>query len=305
MATDPFSPFDSVNGNPVTIVFGTFNYREIIRKWINHAESSCDHWRIICLDQKLVGWLNEIGHSACAVYYYDLFPDMPQYDLDNMSKTSRAKTIFTMIRPKLWRTLADSGRDFIHSDADAFWLQDPRPWLAQHTDFDLLISQGTACPTAQFARHHFVLCAGFFFCRANVRTQNYFRRVEAAKRDDQLTMNELLLYDPNMRWQIHQPTAYYANYSDGTWHKTTTVLRHVPVPMYILRKWLSQHHHRKLLLLVTRFTFFIYISSKIIKGSTSNGLTVGVIPMHLVSRIKQAPAPSTTPLVLHTSDNKD
>ena len=307
MTTDLFSPFDPVNGNPVTIVFGTFNYREIIRKWINHAESSCDHWRIICLDQKLVGWLNEIGHSACAVYYYDLFPDMPQYDLDNMSKTSRAKTIFTMIRPKLWRTLADSGRDFIHSDADAFWLQDPRPWLAQHTEFDLLISQGTVWPIAQFIRHHFVLCAGFFFCRANARTQNYFRRVEAAKQDDQLTMNELLLYDPNMRWQIHQPTTWRnktGEYTGDPWHKTTTVLRHTPPRLFHIRKWLSQHYLKMLCPLINRFIDFIYISPEIIKGSASDGFTVGVIPMHLVTRIKQKPAPSTNPLVAHTCGNK-
>ena len=64
MAKDPFSPFDPVNGNPVTIVFGTFNYRNIIHKWINYAKSSCDHWRIICMDQELVGWLNEIGHGV-------------------------------------------------------------------------------------------------------------------------------------------------------------------------------------------------------------------------------------------------
>ena len=81
MAADPFSSFNPINGMPVTIVFGTFNYRETIREWIKHASSSCEHWRIICLDQELVGWLNEIGHSTCLVYFYDLFPDAPHYNL--------------------------------------------------------------------------------------------------------------------------------------------------------------------------------------------------------------------------------
>ena len=305
MTADLFSPFDPVNGNPVTIVFGTFNYRNTIHKWIDHAESSCDHWRIICLDQELVGWLNEIGHGACAVYYYDLFPDMPKYD---RSKGSWAETIFAIIRPKLWRELADSGRDFIHSDADAFWLQDPRPWLMQHTEFDLLISQGTVWPIPQFIRHHFVLCAGFFFCRANMRTQNYLRRVEAAEQDDQLVMNELLLHDPNMRWQIDQPTILRnktGNYTAGPWYKTTTVPRHTPPWMFHIRGWLSQHYLKMLCPLINRFIDFIYISPEIIKGNASDGLTVGVIPMHLVTRIKRKPAPSTNPLVTHTCSNKN
>ena len=303
MATDPFSTFDPVNGNPVTIVFGTFNYRRIIRKWINHAESSCDHWRIICLDQELVGWLNEIGHGSRAVYFYDLFPNMHQYGLDNM----RGCIIFRKIRPQLWCALADSGRDFIHSDADAFWLQDPRPWLLKHTAFDLLISQGTFSPMPQFARHHFVLCAGFFFCRANARTQDYFRRVKKAKMIDQLVMNKLLLHDPNMRWQIHQPAIFWSKTGRlrHPLYKTTTVLRYTPIWLFNFRKWLSRRHYLKMLCpLINRFIFFIYISSEVIKGSASDGLTVGVIPMHLVTRIKQEPVPSTLPLVSHEFNNK-
>ena len=173
MAVDPFSPFDPVNGTPVTIVFGTFNYRNVINKWINHALSTCNHWRIICLDQELVDWLNEMGHGSCAVYLYDLFPDMTRHKLNNLDKKSRAKVIFSL-RKKLFYALAESGRDFIHSDADAFWLRDPRPWLAQYAEFDLLISQGTYGPRSQLVRHHFTLCVGFFLCRSNASNSTLF-----------------------------------------------------------------------------------------------------------------------------------
>ena len=52
------SAFDAVNGAPVTIVFGTFNYRETLRCWIELAVGgACDHWRIVCMDEELVRWM--------------------------------------------------------------------------------------------------------------------------------------------------------------------------------------------------------------------------------------------------------
>ncbi len=283
MATDLFSPFDPLNGTPVTIVFGTFNYRDVINKWINHALSTCDHWRIICLDQELVSWLNEMGHGTCAVYLHDLFPDMTRHNLDNSDKKPRAKVIFSL-RKKIFYALAESGRDFIHSDADAFWLQDPRPWLKQHTEFDLLVSQGSFSPKPQFSRHRFTLCAGFFLCRANVRTKNYFRQVAEAKwYFDQKSMNEVLLNDPEAYWQMRQPSVWSSSTGEigGKWQKTLS-----PGRPYRLR---SLHN-------------YIFISPEIIKGKFSNGLTVGVIPMHLVTRINyQWP---TSPFVVHIYANK-
>ena len=123
ISADPFAVFDPANEKPVTIAFGSFNYRSAIHRWIDHASSSCDHWRIVCIDKELVDWLNEIGHGNRAVYFYDLFPDMPLHDSNHKLK----KYLFATARPKLWRALVDSGRDFIHSDADAFWLKDPYP----------------------------------------------------------------------------------------------------------------------------------------------------------------------------------
>ena len=280
MAVDPFSQLDPINGTPVTIVFGTFNYRDVINKWINHALSICDHWRIICLDQELVDWLNEMGYGTNAVYLYDVFPDMTRHNLNNLEKNSRVRIIFTL-RKKLFYALAKSRRDFIHSDADAFWLQDPRPWLAQHAEFDLLISQGTYGPRSQFIRHHFTLCAGFFLCHANARTQNYFRQVAEAKWYlDQKSMNEVLLNDSEACWQIQQSSAWWSDTGKigGEWQKISDSERSCSSPDYIC------------------------ISPEIIKGKFSNGLTVGVIPMHLVTRINYQWAPP--PFVLHINTNK-
>ena len=287
---DKLSPFDPIDGKPVTIVFGDFNYRNTIRKWINHAISSCDHWRIVCLDQKLVGWLDEIGHSSRAVYFYDLFPDMPRHNPNHGLVTY----LFTTLRPKLWRALVDSGRDFIHSDADALWLKDPRPWLARQTEFDLLVSQGTVYPQSHFFRHRFVLCAGFFFCRANVQNQNYFRRVEEAKNIDQLVMNELLLHDPEATWQIQQPSFWFV------WGNFSRIWRTIPAP---INNNICMRIPRLISLLLQRLKLsWIRISPDIIRGRFSGGLTVGVIPMHLVTRINGIPSPKL--LVSHVPQNK-
>ena len=314
MTVDPFSSFNPINGMPVTIVFGTFNYRKTIRQWINYAALSCDHWRIICLDQELIGWLNKIGHSTCAVYFYDLFPDAPYYNLADPELKPIAPKIFAM-RQKLFHALAKSGYDFIHSDADAFWLQDPRPWLMEHTKFDLLISQGLHGPNSHYARYHFTLCAGFFFCRANVRTQDYFRRVEETEWNlDQKSMNEVLLNDPKARWWISQPTILWRNRLKKNQHKVPNWYKVLmPMPylfiwalLYAPRRWMC-YFEKKLLWPHCQgsdpdLLNYICISPKIMKGRFSNRLTLGVIPMHLVSRIGHILAPP--PWVVHIDINK-
>ena len=308
---DPFSTFDPINEKPVTIVFGTFNYRDTIHKWIDHASSSCDHWRIICLDQELVSWLGEIGHSSCAVYFYDLFPDIPRDNLADLEPKSRATRIFAL-RKKFFYALAKSGRDFIHSDADAFWLQDPRPWLMRQTTFDLLASQGTHGPRSHFARYHFVLCAGFFFCRANARTQDYFRRVEAAQWHlDQKSMNEVLLDDLKAHWQISRPTIWWSSTGriGGVWRKIPIAASILVWARHYASSWL--HFVKKQLLRLRcpgklcwlrALLDYIYISPDIIRGTSNNGLIVGVIPMHLVARIRYVS--STSLLVVHINTNK-
>ena len=309
MTVDPFSPFNPINGMPVTIMFGTFNYRETIREWIKHASSSCDHWRIICLDQELVGWLNELGHSSCAVYFYDLFPDIPHHDLADLEPKSRLPIIFAL-RQKIFHALAKSGYNFIHSDADAFWLQDPRPWLMQHAEFDLLISQGTFGPDSHFTRYHFTLCAGFFFCRANARTQNYFRRVEKTEEPmDQKSMNEVILNDPEAHWQIPRLTIWWSSTGriGGIWRKIPMPVHrvliwaqhHVPSWLRCVKKQLLRLHCPGKLCWLRALLRYVFISPEIIRGRFSNGLTVGVIPMHLVSRIGCIPPAS--PWVLHTN----
>ena len=310
MSEDLFSPFDPLNGKPVTIVFGSFNYRRTIHEWIQRAVPLCNHWRIICLDREIISWLNKIGRGSCAIYFYDLFPGMQEHNLAKLDNKSRKKIIFTL-RQNLFRAIAESGRDFVHSDADALWLQDPRPWLMQHTEFDILISQGTYAPREHFQRYHFVLCAGFFFCRANKRTQNYFRQVEATKWAlDQKSMNEVLLADPKARWELHRPRIWWNSVGRlaGPWRKVPVLVSSIWMLMRrIAPKWTRRVENRSLKKsnypewLKDIIRYYIYVSPEIIKGSFSKRLTIGVIPMHLIPRIE--PISSTSSWVVHLRSN--
>ena len=312
MSEDPFSPFDPLNGKPVTVVFGSFNYRRIIHEWIKRAVPLCDHWRIICLDREIISWLNEIGHGSCAVYFYDLFPEIQEYDLANLGD-QRTRIIF-MLRQKLFRAIAESGRDFIHSDADAFWLHDPRPWLMQHDEFDILISQGTFSPRSHFKRYRFVLCAGFFFCRANERSQNYFRQVEESKwLLDQKSMGEVIIDDPEAYWKVHRPRIWWSTTGAvrGPWHKIPVLLGSALIWMCrTAPRWshrfkeqlLRSNFYKRLNWFKEMLDNYIYISPEIIEGSFSNRLTIGIIPMHLVTRIKCVSSTST--LIVHIRANQ-
>ena len=85
--------------------------------------------------------------------YYALFPDTPRVDVDAIAGNFLRLRVLTAMRLKLFRVLIDQGFDFMHSDADAFWLRDPRPWLAEQTGYDLLCSQGTDRPGTQDPSH--------------------------------------------------------------------------------------------------------------------------------------------------------
>ena len=204
-------------------------------------------------------------------------------------------------RARLPPGLAGNGCDFIHSDADAFWLRDPRPWLLRHPGYDLLFSQGTTFPRSHYHRHRFVLCAGFFASRANGRTRDYFTHVDALLEehpDDQLCMNTVLLRDRARSWNLASPIP--AVRRKGRWVRPRSAQR----ISACARSVLSCPPLRALSNGMLRLCRLDYIltSREIIHGRFSTGLTAGIIPMHIVMR--GAFAQWGDPLVLHSSRNK-
>ncbi len=356
--TDGLAAFDTKTDEPVTIVFGTFNYREVIEKWIAAVHKlGYDGWRIVCMDRELIQWLEQRGDGAQAVDYYAVLPDAPRYDFGALSRGELMNALMAL-RTRLFLHLARAGCDFLHSDADAFWMQDPRPYLAQHREYDLLMSQGISCPFEHYQRFGFVVCAGFFVCRANARTRAYFERIEALVNQqplDQQRMNLVLKRDREGRWEIHRPVLH--KYCLGKAiqraflsHATRCMALRLGITspathrlLFRLRLFLSRgvggkpqqceraretrwrirdarwEVHRPVLskrylclhrrsmdmrtltgilakvrgdgltvsLLPTHCC--IVTSESVIRGRFSGGLTVGVIPMHLVTRSKAMP----------------
>ena len=286
---------------PVTLVFGTFGYRHIIVRWAEHARrAGCSHYRIVCMDDHLAEFLRERSEAHRAVAFHDLVPDAPRADFDAMDRCTRLQAL-TPLRMKLFVHLAATGCDFIHSDADAFWLRDPRPWLTARPDYDLLCSQGTTFPHVHYHRHRFVLCAGFFFCRANERIRAYFEKVHAlAERhlSDQFGMNAGLLADPAGRWHLARPVLAFRWKS--AWVRPPFERFFLRCALYVLR--------RPVLRALTNGTLrrakcdWIFTSLAIIDGRFAGGFRVGIIPMHIVARGKFRGWDE--PLVFHSSENK-
>ena len=286
---------------PVTLVFGTFGWRHTVARWAEHArQAGCSHYRIVCMDDHLAEFLRERGEAHRAVAFHDLVPGAPRTDFDAMDRCTRLQAL-TLLRVKLFVRLAATGCDFIHSDADVFWLRDPRPWLVARTDHDLLCSQGTMFPRAHYYRHRFVLCAGFFFCRANERTRAYFEKVHTLTEwylSDQAGMNAALLADPAGRWRLARPAL--AVRWKSAWVRPPLERFFLRCALYVLR--------RPALRVLTNGTLrrakceWILTSPEIIDGCFEDGLRVGIIPMHIVARGRFRG--QDEPLAFHDSENK-
>jgi hypothetical protein len=100
----------------------------------------------------------------------------------------------------------ESGPGLIHSDADAVWMQDPRPMIAACAT-DMVFTQGTIWPPDVHARHGIVLCCGLFCLRDTPAVARFLTRLEARvvqDRDDQVSVNRLLDED-GMDWEVPDP----------------------------------------------------------------------------------------------------
>ncbi len=96
-------------------------------------------------------------------------------------------------RHEVLSELCRMGIDCFYSDADAFWLQDPRGYCMS-LRADLAFSQGTVLPREVCRAWGFVLCTGFMFVRASQATADFFARTESQIRhSDQAALNMVLL----------------------------------------------------------------------------------------------------------------
>jgi hypothetical protein len=173
----------AVDGAPtgagaLPVIFATDNFTPLLRNWLRHAGAAgVTRMLVIAMDQALHDRLGQAGIAAVRHSFDGTLGDL-WYQ-----------------RALVFEWLAGQGVDFIHSDADAVWLHDPRPLCFTEGEFDLVFSQGIDYPAETWRNWGFVLCCGLFAVRANPATAAFFtavRSIAADLKDDQVAVNALL-----------------------------------------------------------------------------------------------------------------
>jgi hypothetical protein len=162
---------------PLPVVFATGTFAALLENWLIYARTAGVHQvLVVAMDQ----WLALSPQPDVLIVRH-------RYDGTLHDLWFQRTLVFAF--------LAERGIDFIHSDVDAVWLEDPRPLCFADDAIDLAFSQGTNYPAAVWQIWGFVLCCGLFAVRANPGTASFFAKVSAlATRipDDQVAVNALL-----------------------------------------------------------------------------------------------------------------
>ena len=304
---DLAAAFGASGDMPVTIVVANRPFLKLVQRWSLHARTAgCEHYRIVCMDDGLLSDLRAAGEGARILRLRDLLPDIPAVDCSAPDDPLERLQSLTVLRVKLFRRLVEAGCDFVHSDADAFWLRDPRPCLQRHPKFDLLFSQGTVHPRATLQAYGFTICPGFFLARANARTRRYFAQVDGLsewRRSDQERMNAVLTDDPSGRWEVDGAQLSVRKRRPGAANRRWIRLRPRFLEVGVARALHARALGRwpQLALQAVGWNGMV-TSEQVIAGRFSEGLTVGVIPMRLVERVRFAPLANV--LVSHVAENK-
>ncbi len=173
------------DANAVTIVFADSAYSLVLGNWLRHALPFVGNNLVIfSLDEKLDAALREQGLTSILLPYCGRLDEL------------------WLLRLRVFEALVELGVSFIHSDADAVWLADPRKYCLD-LNVDLAISPGTIWPPEAVEQWGFVLCCGFFVARAvpaMAKMLPAVRRASARDRDDQAALNRVLV-SANVNWR--------------------------------------------------------------------------------------------------------
>jgi hypothetical protein len=183
----------AASAGPVPVTFATDGFWPLLDNWLRHAAAAgVTHSLVIAMDDALAARLEKAGIPAIRHGFDGTLGDL-WYQ-----------------RTLVFEWLARHGVDFIHSDVDAVWLQDPRPFCRADPDFDLIFSQGINYPPEIWRAWGFVLCCGLFAVKANPATTRFFadvRRATAQVQDDQVAVN-ILLHESGLTWRTEGVETY-------------------------------------------------------------------------------------------------
>jgi hypothetical protein len=178
---------------PVTIAFATDGFGPLTMNWLAHAHKvGAPAPLVVALDAALAHSLEEAGIPFIRHRYDGSLGDL------------------WLQRTLFFEFLAGAGIDFIHSDVDAVWLRDPRPFCFGDFGLDLIFSQGVNYPAPIWRQWGFVLCCGFFAVRARPAVAAFFSEVRGLVRrvgDDQVVINHLIA-ERGLVWAADRQTGY-------------------------------------------------------------------------------------------------
>jgi len=183
----------AARGGLLPVTFATEAFAPLLENWLRHARAAgVTDPLVFAMDAGLAAWLEQAGVPSIRHDFNGTLADL-WYQ-----------------RTLVFEWLARRGIDFIHSDIDAVWLCDPRPFCRAGPDFDLVFSQGINYPPEVWHAWGFVLCCGLFAVKAGPATARFFARVRemtAQVQDDQIAVNILLL-DSGLSWRTDGAESY-------------------------------------------------------------------------------------------------
>lgn len=165
-----------------------YNYFPIFELWYrNMRRLGITNILLIALDPLTAQRAEEMG---IAHYYLPIFGFQKSVRRLIWSETLKVR-----------QNILAAGVNYLHSDADAIWLQDVRPMVfSQESDFVTSIAGGT--PKSALDKWGFVMCLGFYACRSNPQTRAlypHYIEKSTALGHDQNGLNQIFI-DHGMAW---------------------------------------------------------------------------------------------------------
>lgn len=179
----------TVKMEPKIVTFATEEYIPLAHNWIAAIESAAVR-APVCI-------------VALDAATRDAFP--AELVLYRPHETKNLGEFWTF-RVRILRELLEEAPGLIHSDLDAIWIRNPLPIIVQ-CKAKMVFSQGTIWPPDMHAKHHIVVCCGFFYIENTAVVRGFMKRLEAQVSldfDDQVSMNRLL-DAVGVEWKVEEP----------------------------------------------------------------------------------------------------
>lgn len=175
--------------NNLIVAFGNDNYFKIVSEWIRKIdELGIKNYVVIANDEALYSKLHQQNKNVVYLPYSGSIKDFWVF---------RLQTIYKLVC---------AGFNILHSDADAYWLKDPRSYISS-LSVDVASSQGSVYPLTALSAWGVVLCCGFQVFNATTATVKFLSdtlpRLQKVK-DDQVALNEELL-EQRLGWDATKP----------------------------------------------------------------------------------------------------